>query len=112
MGRVSTNRATVAIRSLRVALFALLLAILTYTPADPDLWGHVAFGRDIVRDARIHTLDSYSFTSDKTWVNQLALQARVVRGVDDPHAAVAEFGADGVRAEGGAEVEGHGRGGL
>lgn len=69
MGRVSTNRATVAIRSLRVALFALLLAVLTYTPPDPDLWGHVAFGRDIVRDARIHTVDSYSFTSDKTWVN-------------------------------------------
>ncbi len=38
----------------------------------------------------------------------LALQARVEGGVDDPHAAVAEFGADGVRAEGGAWAEGHG----
>ena len=69
MGRVSTNRATMAIHPLRVALFALLLAIVTYTPADPDLWGHVAFGRDIVRDARIHTVDPYSFTSDKAWGN-------------------------------------------
>ena len=32
--------------------------------------------------------------------------------VDDPHAAVAEFGADRVRAEGGAWAEGHGEAGL
>ncbi len=31
----------------------------------------------------------------------LAVEARVVGGVDDPHAAVAEFGEDRVRAEGG-----------
>ena len=37
----------------------------------------------------------------------LALQARVLGRVDDPHAAVAEFGADRVRAEGGAWGEGH-----
>ncbi len=37
----------------------------------------------------------------------LALQARVAGRVDDPHAAVAQFGADGVRAEGGAWDEGH-----
>ena len=42
----------------------------------------------------------------------LALQARVVGRVDDPHAAVAEFGADRVRAERGAWREGHGRAGL
>ncbi len=34
----------------------------------------------------------------------LALQARVLGRVDDPHPAVAEFGADGVRAEGRAGV--------
>ena len=38
----------------------------------------------------------------------LALQARVVGRVHHPHAAVAEFGADRVRAEGGAWGEGHG----
>ena len=37
----------------------------------------------------------------------LALQARVLGRVDDPHAAVAEFGADRVRAEGGTWREGH-----
>ena len=40
----------------------------------------------------------------------LAPQARVPGRVDDAHAAVAEFGAEGVRAEGGAWGEGHGRG--
>ena len=38
----------------------------------------------------------------------LALQARVLGRVDDPHAAVAELGADRRRAEGGAWGEGHG----
>ena len=38
----------------------------------------------------------------------LALQARVLGRVDDPHPAVAQFGADRVRAEGGAWAQGHG----
>ena len=42
----------------------------------------------------------------------LALPARVLGRVHHPHAAVAEFGADGVRAEGGAWAEGHGKAGL
>ena len=42
----------------------------------------------------------------------LALQARVVGRVDDPHPAVAEFGGDRVRAESGARREGHGKDGL
>ncbi len=42
----------------------------------------------------------------------LALQARVLGRVDDPHAAVAEFGADRIRAERGTWREGHGRAGL
>ena len=37
--------------------------------ADPDLWGHVLFGRDIVRLGQIPHVDPYSFTSDKPWVN-------------------------------------------
>ena len=40
----------------------------------------------------------------------LALQARVLGGVDDPYAAVAQFGADRIRAERGTWSEGHGRG--
>ena len=42
----------------------------------------------------------------------LAVEARVVRGVDDAHAAVAKFGAEGVRTDGGAGGPGHERTGL
>jgi hypothetical protein len=37
--------------------------------ADPDLWGHVRFGVDILRDRAIASTDPYSFTSDVSWVN-------------------------------------------
>ena len=42
----------------------------------------------------------------------LAAEARVVRRVDDPHAAVTEFGGDGVRTERGTWGQGHGEAGL
>ena len=36
---------------------------------DPDLWGHVRFGTDILKSGRIATLDPYSFTQDVPWTN-------------------------------------------
>ena len=53
---------------IRVALGIVLLAVVTHTRADPDLWGHVQFGRDIVA-AGIPRLDTYAFTSDREWIN-------------------------------------------
>ena len=41
----------------------------TATRADADLWGHLRFGLDILRDHALTTLDPYSFTQDKPWVN-------------------------------------------
>jgi len=46
-----------------------LLFAMTRTAADPDLWGHVRFGQDIVAARSISTVDPYSFTSDRPWVN-------------------------------------------
>jgi hypothetical protein len=37
--------------------------------ADPDLWGHVRFGLDLVRARHLPAYDPYSFTSDLSWVN-------------------------------------------
>jgi hypothetical protein len=55
---------------LRLAALAfLLVAVVAPTPADPDLWGHVVFGRDIVLARALHTADPYSFTSDRPWIN-------------------------------------------
>jgi hypothetical protein len=54
---------------LRIACAAVLIAVLTHTRADPDLFGHVRFGHDIVAARSAHLVDRYSFTSDRPWIN-------------------------------------------
>jgi hypothetical protein len=39
------------------------------TIADPDLWGHLRFGLDMLRSGTIVLQDSYSYTSDRPWIN-------------------------------------------
>lgn len=39
------------------------------THADPDLWGHVRFGLDMLRDRALTAVDPYSFTQDIPWTN-------------------------------------------
>src|SRR5690348_2702784 len=55
--------------ALRIALAAVVLAVFAHTRADPDLWGHVRFGDDILRQHAIPRVDPYSFTSDRAWIN-------------------------------------------
>jgi hypothetical protein len=55
--------------ALRAAVWSAFLVILTFTSADPDLWGHVRFGTDILHNGSIHQVDTYSFASDRAWVN-------------------------------------------
>ena len=47
----------------------IVLCFVTLTRADPDLWGHVRFGGDIIDSAAIRLPDTYSFTADKPWTN-------------------------------------------
>ena len=54
---------------LRLAFWAILLGVASYTRTDPDLWGHVRFGLDIARDLTIPRIDPYSFTADREWIN-------------------------------------------
>jgi hypothetical protein len=55
---------------IRVALFALVLAVFTHTRADPDLWGHVRFGDDMIAARGVSVVvDTYSFASDRPWIN-------------------------------------------
>jgi hypothetical protein len=63
---------------LRVILFTVLIVASTRTYGDPDLWGHVLFGGDIVRQRGVHHTDPYSFTSDRTWVNHEWLSEVVI----------------------------------
>jgi hypothetical protein len=53
----------------RIAVWALLVWVLSFTYADPDLWGHVRFGQDILSARSVQSVDPYSFTSDRPWVN-------------------------------------------
>ena len=54
---------------LRVAVWGAFFVVLSFTSADPDLWGHIRFGLDILRDGYVHHVDTYSFASDRPWVN-------------------------------------------
>jgi hypothetical protein len=47
----------------------LVLAAILPTRADPDLWGNVRFGLDLLGTWSFSTIDRYSFTSDIPWVN-------------------------------------------
>ena len=51
-----------------VTLAAALISVLV-TRADPDLWGHLRFGADILHTHSLPSIDPYSFTSDRPWVN-------------------------------------------
>src|SRR5262245_65800037 len=37
--------------------------------ADPDLWGNVGFGLDVLRDRSLPAVDPYSFTANLPWMN-------------------------------------------
>lgn len=40
------------------------------TVADPDLWGHVRFGLDVLRDGGVAQVDPYSYrTAGRRWIN-------------------------------------------
>lgn len=59
-------------RSIGLVLLLLLVFALLYsqTVADPDLWGHLRFGRDTWESGQISRQDPYSYlTTDQTWIN-------------------------------------------
>jgi hypothetical protein len=56
-------------RLLHACSLLVILCFIARTSADADLWGHLTFGRDIVRTGGVHTSDPYSFTSDIAWIN-------------------------------------------
>jgi hypothetical protein len=53
----------------RLMIWSVLAGILSFTVADPDLWGHVRFGLDMIALGGLPAVDPYSFTSDRPWVN-------------------------------------------
>jgi hypothetical protein len=53
----------------RFTIFLALALALAGAGADADLWGHVRFGQDLLASHRVVVPDTYSFTSDKPWIN-------------------------------------------
>jgi hypothetical protein len=58
-----------ALPLLRAVILLVLAGAILVTKADPDLWGHVRFGQDILSAKRLTSVDPYSFTQDRPWVN-------------------------------------------
>jgi len=50
-------------------VLVVLLATISGTIADADLWGNVRYGQDILCAGRIPDHDPHSFTSDVPWIN-------------------------------------------
>jgi len=61
------NRRNVANLSICFAILGFGLA--TFTHADPDLWGHLRFGLDLLASGGPTVSDRYSFTHDRLWHN-------------------------------------------
>ncbi len=74
----------------RVTLWGFLALLVTRTVADPDLWGHLRFGLDMLASKSIASFDTYSFTSDVLWVNHEWLAELLIGS------AYAAFGAPGL----------------
>jgi hypothetical protein len=67
-GHRSPIRATPATLC-RIVLWSFLVLLVTTTSADPDLWGHLRFGLDLLASKSIVVADPYSFTADRAWIN-------------------------------------------
>jgi hypothetical protein len=56
----------------------------SHTIVDPDLWGHIRFGQDILRAGAIIQSDSYSYrTSGQSWINHEWLSELIFAAVYD-----------------------------
>jgi hypothetical protein len=58
----------------------LVFALATVTKADPDLWGHLRFGRDMLETRHLSSGDLYSFTQDQPWLNHEWLSELLMAG--------------------------------
>jgi hypothetical protein len=83
----STPTDALARWSARLLIAAVVLAsLLAMSPsiADADLWGHVAYGRDVLQSGRLPATTTYSFTAEGyRWINHENLSEIVMAIVVD-----------------------------
>ncbi|MES1255875.1 MAG: hypothetical protein ABUS56_09720 [Acidobacteriota bacterium] len=53
----------------RLTAWLAMAVVCTRAVVDPDLWGHLRFGLDVLASGRLSALDPYSFTQDVAWIN-------------------------------------------
>jgi len=63
---------------IRLACAVMVVGAISWTTVDPDLWGHLLSGRDVLVDGGLPERDAYSFTSDRPiidheWLGQVLL---------------------------------------
>ena len=69
MSSADTARIPVGVAFRPLALIGVAVGVFS-TSADPDLWGHLRFGLDMIADGRIKpTVEPYAFTDDRPWIN-------------------------------------------
>jgi hypothetical protein len=64
----------------RTFAYVLCAVAACWWTADPDLWGHLKFGLDAIRDRGLTSIDPYSFTSDLPWINHEWLSETAMAG--------------------------------
>lgn len=69
------------IRLLGWLVAATCLFAVADTVADPDLWGHLRFGLDLLESGQVVQRDRYSYLSDRPWINHEWLAEAIFAGV-------------------------------
>lgn len=68
-GTLASRRVTETAVIARTLAYTISAGVACLWTADPDLWGHLRFGLDAIRDRGLTSTDPYSFTSDVPWIN-------------------------------------------
>jgi hypothetical protein len=56
--------------SLVILIFSGIIVAVSTTIADPDLWGHILWGEDLLRDGQFQQTESYSYlTKGQRWID-------------------------------------------
>ena len=82
----TSSRSLYLLPSLSFAFFCL-----TQNAVDPDLWGHILFGREIIETGRVPRTDVFSYTAfGQAWINHEWLSEVIFGGL------YAAFGPSGI----------------
>src|SRR6185503_8920111 len=73
----------------RVAVMGISTAVSLQLSSDPDLWGHLRYGQDLLSTLTVPSGDVYSFTSDRAWINHEWLTEALLASVYRPGGTIA-----------------------